>query len=171
MIKDERGIAIVEILVALVIAGLITGTLVTAIYQIYQVTGWGNNELRVQHNLQNAATWLNRDVVSASSAEVNGSQMVLTIPYYPSGSFIYTPTIRTITYTFSAAERILARDSVTSTVTVARYIVSNPFPSPAGTITSTITITLASQAGDVTRSATLHLDMRPEPTPTPTTSP
>ncbi len=162
--RDERGMTLVEILVALAIAGLITGTLVTAIYQIYQVTGWGSNQMRVQHDLQNAATWLNRDVVSASSAEVTDSQMVLTIPYYPSGSSIYTPTIRTITYTFSAPERILARDSVTSTVTVARHVEDVAF-SGTDTVTSAITITLTSQAGVVTGSATLHLDMRPEPTP------
>lgn len=166
MMKDESAMTLVEILVALAIAGLITGTLVTAIYQIYQRTGWGSNQMRVQHDLQNAATWLNRDVVSASSAEVTGSQMILTIPYFSSGTYTYTADIRTITYTFSTAERILARDSVTSTVTVARHIVSSPFP-PTDTITSTITITLTSQAGDVTGSATLHLDMRPEPTPTP----
>jgi len=164
MIGDERGMTLVEILVALAITGLITGTLVTGIYQIYQVTGWGSNQMRVQHDLQNAATWVNRDVVSASSADVSGSQMVLTIPYFPSGTFTYTADIRTITYTHSAADRALTRDSGVSTVTVARHIVSNPFP-PTDTITSTITITLISQAGVVTGSATLHLDMRPDSTP------
>ena len=162
--RDERGMTLVEILVALAIAGLITGTLVTAIYQIYQVTGWGSNQMRVQHDLQNAATWLNRDVVSASSADVSDSQMILTIPYFSSGTYTYTADIRTITYTFSTAEKTLARDSVTSTVTVARHVDSIGF-SPTGTVTSAITITLISQAGDVTGSATLHLDMRPEPMP------
>jgi len=156
---------LVEILVALAITGLITGILVTAIYQIYQVTGWGSNQMRVQHDLQNAATWLNRDVVSASSAEVTGSQMILTIPYYPSGTYTYTADIRTITYTFSTAEKTLARDSVTSTVTVARHVEDVAF-SGTGTVTSVITITITSQASDVTGSATLHLDMRPEPMPT-----
>jgi len=151
MIRDERGMTLVEILVALAIAGLITGTLVTAIYQIYQVTGWGNNELVVQHDLQNAATWLNRDVVCASSAEVSGSQMVLTIPYRMTDPII-------ITYTHSASQ--LIRDSEGSTATVARHVDSVDF-SPTGTVTSAITITLTSQAGVVTGSATLHLDMRP----------
>jgi len=159
--KDERGMTLVEILVGLAITGLITGTLVTAIYQIYQVTGWGNNQLRVQHDLQNAATWLNRDVVSASSADISGTQMVLTIPYLSTDTIL----TRTITYTHSAPW--LTRDCGVSTViTVARHIVTNPFP-PTDTITSSITITLTSQASDVTGSATLQLDMRPEPTPSP----
>ncbi|MEA3459161.1 MAG: prepilin-type N-terminal cleavage/methylation domain-containing protein, partial [Chloroflexota bacterium] len=147
--KDERGMTLVEILVALAITALITGILVTAIYQIYQVTGWGNNEMRVQHDLQNAATWLNRDVVSASSAEVTGSQMVLTIPYFSAGDI----STRTITYTHPVAGGVLTRDSVTSTVTVARHVDSVAF-SATGTVTSTITITITSQASDVTQSAT-----------------
>lgn len=167
MIKDEKGITLTELLVALALTGLIIGPLVTAIYQIYHVTGWGSNQMRVQHDLQNAATWLNRDVISASRADVSGSRMVLTIPYFPSGTFTYTANIYTITYTFSTANKTLTRDSGNSTVTVARHIVSNPFPPLAEPITSTITITLTSQAGDVTQSAILQLDMRPEPTPSP----
>ena len=168
MIRDERGMTLVEILVALAITALITGTLVTAIYQIYQVTGWGSNQMRVQHDLQNAATWLNRDVVSASSAHIaSASQMTLTIPYLDS---MITDTVtvytRVITYTFSITDSTLTRDSGDSTLIVARHV--NSFiPSPTGTVTSVITITITSQAGDVTRSATLHLDMRPEPTPSP----
>ena len=160
MIRDERGMTLVEILVALAITGLITGILVTVIYQIYQVTGWGNNELVVQHDLQNAATWFNRDVVSASSAHiVSASQMTLTIPYVGS---IITDTVytRVITYTFSITNSTLTRDSDDSTLIVARHV--NSFvPSPTGMVTSAIMITLTSQAGDVTGSATLHLDMRP----------
>jgi len=165
MIRDERGMTLVEILVALAITGLITGTLVTAIYQIYQVTGWGSNQMRVQHDLQNAATWLNRDVVSASSAHIaSASQMTLTLPYV--GSIITDTVSRVITYTFSITDSTLTRDSDDSTLIVARHV--NSFiPSPTGTVTSVITITITSQAGDVTRSATLHLDMRPEPTPSP----
>jgi|GEM_PF-1178284 len=166
MMKDESAMTLVEILVALAIAGLITGTLVTAIYQIYQVTGWGSNELQVQHDLQNAATWLNRDVVSASSADVSDSQMVLTIPYFPSGTFTYTADIRIITYTHSITDSTLTRDPGDSTFVVGRHVDSIAF-SPTGTVTSAITITLTSQASVVTGSATLQLDMRPEPMPAP----
>jgi len=166
MIRDERGITLTELLMALAIMGLIIGILVTALYLIYYVTDWGNNEMRVQHDLRNAATWLNRDVLSASSAHiVNPSQMTLTIPYISS---ITTDTIytRVITYTFSITDSTLTRDSGDSRLIVARHI--NSFiPSPTGTVTSAITITISSWAGKVTRSATLHLDMRPEPTPSP----
>jgi type II secretory pathway pseudopilin PulG len=155
MIRDERGIALVELLVVVAIVGLITGTLTTAIYQIYHVTGWGNNELVVQHDLQNAATWLNRDVICAYRARViNETQMVLDIRQDWSGVIT-----RIITYTLSGQE-LVREVSTGSSLPVARHIVSSPFP-PAGTLTSAITITLTSQVGDVAQSATLHLDMRP----------
>jgi len=159
MIRDEKGITLTELLVALAIIGLITGTLVTAIYLIYHVTGWGSNELRVQHDLQNTATWLNRDVISASRAEVTraegSAQMVLTIPY------CITDTI-TITYTYSAADRTLTRDSGDSLLIIARHVDSDPFP-PTGVITApnVITVTLSSKKGDVAGSGTLALKMRP----------
>ena len=163
MIRDEGGMTLVEILVVLAITGLITGILVTVIYQIYQITGWGNNELVVQHDLQNAATWLNRDVISASEAEVISSRMVLTIPT----SIIDTINI---TYTYSEAEGTLSRDSGASSLIIARHVDSVDF-SATDTVTSAIIITITSRASDVTQSATLYLDLRPEPTPTPTTSP
>ena len=159
MMKDERGITLTELLVVLAITAMITGILVTVIYQIFNITDWGNNELRVQHDLQNAATWLNRDVVSASEAGVTDSRMVLTIPY------CITATL-TVTYTYSAADRTLARDSGGSELIVARHVDSVDF-SATGTVTSVIIITITSRASDVTQSATLQLDMRTEPTPTP----
>ena len=158
MIRDERGVTLTELLVALAITGLITGTLVTVMYQINRITSWGNDELVVQHDLQNAATWLNRDVIKARSAEVSDSQMILVIPYYVISETlnIYT---NVITYTFSITDSTLTRDSGYSTLIVARHIVSHPFP-PTDTINSTITITITSQAGDVTESAILYLGMR-----------
>jgi len=160
MMKDERGMTLTELLVVLAITGLITGILVTALYQIYQITTWGNNELVVQHDLQNAATWLNRDVVSASEAEIIGSRMVLTIPT----SIIDTINI---TYTYSEAEGTLTRDSGGSSLIIARRVDSVDF-SATDTVTSAIIITITSRASDVTQSAALQLDMRTEPTPTPT---
>ena len=156
MIKGERGITIVELLVALAITALMIGTLVTAIYQIFDITGWGNAQLVVQHDLQNAATWLNRDVLTASRAEVSGSQMVLKVP-----DFAGTIVTRTITYTLAAGGTLILKSSDSSLV-IARHVDSNPFPA-AGVITApnVITVTLHSSKGDVPGSGTFALKMRP----------
>jgi len=153
MIRNERGVSLVELILVLAIMGLIIGVLATAIYQIVDITSRGNSEMVVQHDLRNAAVWLNRDVLSASEAEVIGSRMVLTIP-----TFI-TTTIN-ITYTYSEADGTLTRDSGDSTMMVARRVNSFAF-SATGMVTSAITITITSRVGDVAQSVTLHLDMRP----------
>jgi len=154
MIRDERGITLVELLVVLAITAMITGILVTVIYQIYQITARGNDELVVQHDLQNAATWLNRDVLTASEADVSGSRMTLTIPYSITDTTILT---RTITYTYSETVGTLTRNSVT----IARYVYTDPFPS-VGIIEApnVVTVTLSSKAGDVPGSGTFALKMR-----------
>jgi len=156
MIRDERGITVTELLAVLAITGLIIGTLATVIFQIFDITGWGNSTLVVQHDLRNAATWLNRDVLTASSAKVSGSQMILTIPTS------ITSTIN-ITYTYSAANGTLTRESGSSSLIVARYVISDPFPSLLEPIEapSVVTVTLSSSKGDVPGSGTFALKMRP----------
>ncbi len=159
--RGERGITVTELIVGLAIAALIVGILATVIYQIFDITGWGNSMLVVQHDLRNAATWLNRDVLTASRAEVSSSQMVLYVPYYsPAVADFLT---RTITYTLSGDE-LLREDHGGSSLVLARYVDPSRFSfSPTGTVLapSTITVTLASKKGDVPGSGTFALKMRP----------
>jgi Tfp pilus assembly protein FimT len=174
--RSEKGITLIELLLALAIAALITGILVTAIYQIPRITGQGNKELVVQHDLQNAATWLNRDVASASSVRVSDSQMVLTVPYCVTDT-------TTITYTYSAADRTLTRDSGDSPLIIARRVASVTFPLTDTVGPNAVTVTLFSEEGGVAGSNTLALAMRPSEgdwetplpgppaTPTPTATP
>ena len=159
MIRDEKGVTLPELLLVLAIIAVIASALVGTIYQIFNVTDRGSSEMAVQHDLRNAAVWLNRDVLSASEAEVIGSedepQMVLTIP-----TFI-TSTIN-ITYTYSTTTRGLVRIADTSLVTVARNIVSNPFPSVGTIITApnVVTVNLVSLEGNVLGSGEFALKMR-----------
>ena len=158
--KDERGITLVELLVVLAITGLIVGILATVIYQIFDITGWGNSTLVVQHDLQNAATWLNRDVLTASRAEVSGSQMVLEVPYYNTAVADFLT--RTITYTLSGDE-LLREDASGSTLVLARYVDPSRFsfsPTDIVTAPNVITVTLFSKEGDVRGSGTFALKMR-----------
>lgn len=167
---DERGVTLTELLVTLAIAGLITGTLVTAIYQIYQVTGWGSNELRVQHDLENAATWLLRDVQMADPTltDANGSTLnLMWNDMYRDRNATYQ-----VSYQVSGTNlvRTVAMDYVpASTLAVSRYIAhpSHVVFSLSGTadISPTLTAVITSTAGQVVKSATLRIEMRPRPVP------
>ncbi len=166
MIRDERGVSLPELILVIAIIVLITGALATAIYQIVNITNRGNNELAVQHDLRNAATWLNRDVLSASRAKVDSPKageysMTLEVPYLKTTSEV-TTTISYITYTYYEDTGDLTRYSDGSSVTIARHIVTNPFP-PLGTIIDApdvVTITLGSLEGNVPGSGTFALKMR-----------
>ncbi len=149
---DQRGRTIVELLVTLAITGLMVGMLSTVMYQVGDMSARGNNQLRVQHDLQNAAIWLNRDVLCASPpAAISGTRMVLTCPDLVNNSS------HTITYTLASPDLVRSHSNG-STLTVARHVISVDFTSP---VSSCVLITITSQAGDVKGNAPLRLDMRP----------
>lgn len=163
MIRDERGVTLTELLLVLAVSGMIIGVLAGAIYQISTVVSRGNSELGVQHDLQNAATWLNRDVLSASSATFGGYEetgiytMTLVVPHLVSETILY----RYVTYTYSEETEDLTRDYGGSSLIVARHISANPFTS-TGTIEAPdpVTVTLRSREGNVPGTGKFALKMR-----------
>jgi prepilin-type N-terminal cleavage/methylation domain-containing protein len=76
--KRQTGMTMVELVVAIAVTGIIVTFLGTAIYQIITVSGYGNDRLSAQHELQNAASWFNLDT-QQSVAATGGSQLVLTL--------------------------------------------------------------------------------------------
>ena len=74
----QAGMTMVELVMTVAITGIIVTFLGTAIYQIINVSGYGNDRLSAQHELQNAAAWFNVDV-QQSVAATGGSQLVLTL--------------------------------------------------------------------------------------------
>ena len=77
--KDERGITLVELVIATAITGLIVSFLGTAIYQILTVTEYGNDKLAAMHELQNSAYWVSIDGQMASTADASNG-LTLTLP-------------------------------------------------------------------------------------------
>ena len=125
MIKDQRGFTLVELVMAIAITGLIIGILGTAIFQIVNVTGYGNDRMIATHELQNAAHWVSLDGQRASSAS-GGNELVLTLPDNSS-----------ITYTVNGTE--LYRVTSDSQMRLAQNISSANFSTENHTITMIIT--------------------------------
>jgi prepilin-type N-terminal cleavage/methylation domain-containing protein len=167
MIRGERGTTLAELLLVLAIIGVIASALAMAIYQIFNVTGWGSSELGVQHDLQTAATWLNRDVLSASRVMVDSPEdgvyrMTLDVPYPITSTEGLTITIRYVTYAYSEDTGDLTRDADGSALIVARHIIANPFPASGSVIDAPdpVTVTLRSREGNIPGSGTFALKMR-----------
>ena len=126
MIKDnQKGITIVEILVAVAISGMIAGLIGTAIYQFFSVTDRGSDEIVALHNVQNAAHWFNLDGQEAGSA-IGGSSLGLTMP-----------DASTVTYAVSGTE--LIRIAGATRITVARNVTGLNFDVDGRIVTMIIT--------------------------------
>src|SRR3972149_7510665 len=89
--KGERGMTLVELLVAIAVTGIIVVFLGTAVYQIITVSASGNDRLIALHELQNAAYWFNSDAQQAVDASVGaGLSLILSdnssVPHSLSGT-------------------------------------------------------------------------------------
>src|SRR4030042_6464288 len=111
--KRQEGMTMVELIAAVAVTGIIVAFLGTAIYQIFTVSGYGNDRVPAQHELQNAAAWFNLDAQGAITA-TGGSQLVLKLSDNS-----------TVTYSLVGTE--LRRSSGGPQMTLARNISSVTF--------------------------------------------
>jgi len=111
--NGQKGMTMVELLVAIAVTGIIVVFLGTAIYQIITVSAYGNDRLTAMHELQNSAHWFNLDGQKAVTANVNG-ELLLTIS-------------ETSSITYSLVGKELRRMADGSQMTLARNITSADF--------------------------------------------
>ncbi len=123
--NGQKGMTMVELLVAVAVTGIIVVFLGTAIYQIITVSEYGNDRLTAMHELQNSAHWFNLDGQKAATANVNG-ELLLTIS-------------ETTSITYSLVGTELRRTSGGSPMTLARNIASAAFSIDNRVITMSLT--------------------------------
>jgi prepilin-type N-terminal cleavage/methylation domain-containing protein len=111
--KKQAGMTMVELMMTIAITGIIVTFLGTAVYQIINVSGYGNDRLSAQHELQNAASWFNVDI-QQSVAATGGNQLVLTLS-------------DNTTVTYSLVGNVLRRTSSGPYMTLALNISSAAF--------------------------------------------
>jgi len=137
---DQRGMTLVETLLAAGIATMIAGVLGSCVFLFMRVTEQGNDQLRAQHDVQNTGYWLAWDGERAETTAVDGyaGDMTLILDWTDDGQD------HTVTYYRSGTGGInLQRDDDNGTVItgkiVARYVSSVDFSISNGLITATIT--------------------------------
>ncbi len=128
--NGQKGMTIAELVVAIATAGIIVVFLGTAVYQIFNVSGYGNDQLTATHELENVAHWFNIDGQGAKAA-TGGATLALTMG--DNSSVIYTlagTEIRRITET---EEMILARNIASASFTIeARLVTMSLTATPPG---------------------------------------
>ena len=112
-LKDEKGLTLVELLIAGAITALIGGMLSTAIYQFIMTSERGNEKLEALHDVQNAGYWLTRDGLRAETINlVDGAPPAdnLTLTWTNEGQ------THTITYSLSGTDLERARSGNITTI-------------------------------------------------------
>jgi len=147
--NDQRGMTMVELVMAIATTGIIVVFLGTAIYQIITVSGYGNDRLTATHELENVAHWFNIDGQGAKTAEV-GSTLELTMTDNSS-----------ITYTLSGTEML--RSAAGYEMTLARNISDANFTINNRVVTMSLTAVPPGRYG-VSENGTYQVYLRPAET-------
>ena len=121
--NSQKGMALVELLVAVAITGLIVGGLGTAIYMIVTATERGNDEATVLHDIRNPSYWISYDAQMTDTTDlVDGDPGVdsMILEWIDEhGNSHYS------SYSLSGTELKRTYDGMTTTV--ARYVSSIEF--------------------------------------------
>ncbi len=139
--NTQHGFTLIELLVVLAILSILTGLLVTVIYQFLTIPRWGNAQLAVDHDLRNAGLWLMRDGNQSRSFDT------VTCTF---------DTGRGPTYAYVLSGTELQRTSGGQTLVVAHHV-SGLACSTAG---SRAIVQLDVTKGDVSASQTFTVTMR-----------
>jgi len=161
--RSQRGFTLLELMLVIAISALITSGLAMTLYQLSHLTVKGQSELKAQHQLQNVASWLNRDVVQASKAIVGSSTMTLTLPHYAFGQDVVVSE-GDIGYSFSDEDDTLTRTHDGSSLIIGREISSISFE-PAGIVTDTLSVTVTVSFRGIERTSALRFDFRLDTAP------
>jgi prepilin-type N-terminal cleavage/methylation domain-containing protein len=144
--KRQEGMTMVELVVAIAVTGIIVVFLGTAIYQIINVSEYGNARLTALHELQNAAYWFNLDSQGARTA-TGGNQLALTLADNS-----------TISYSLVGTE--LRRTSGGPYITLSRNITSASFAVNNRIVTMSLTSSPAGRS-NVSENRTYMVSLRP----------
>ncbi len=119
--NTQKGMTMVELVVATAVTGIIVVFLGTAIYQIMTVTGYGNNRLIAAHEMENAAYWFNLDGQQAVTAS-GGSGLSLTLSDNSTVTFSLTGT--ELRRTTGGNNMILARNIASLNFSVSNRVIT-----------------------------------------------
>jgi Tfp pilus assembly protein PilE len=144
--NGQKGMTMVELVVAIATTGIIVVFLGTANYQIITVSGYGNDRLTATHELENIAHWFNIDGQEAKAA-TGGSALALTMADNSS-----------ITYTLAGTE--MHRTASGYSMTLARNIASASFSINNRVVTMSLTASPPGRYG-VSENGTYHVYLRP----------
>lgn len=162
---DEGGFSLLETLLASAISAMVMGAVVASIFMFNRLSIAQQDSLSVSHQMQQATSMLNHDVVSASSGTISEEgddrSLSLLVPEYVYGAS-EEPVTKTVSYDYAADAGTLTRDEGSGAMEIARHLSSLDF-GPSGEISTTVRITVGASRGDSVKEARLILYRRVGP--------
>lgn len=117
---EQKGFALIGLLVGVAIVGLISSSAGLAVSQSIRFSHWGNDKFEALHDIENAAYWISRDGRMADTTDlVDGAQPVSGVTFqwvdqFDLGSVQHTSTYQIvgneIHRNYDGVTRILARN-------------------------------------------------------------
>lgn len=154
--SDQRGMTLIELLVATAITALIVALIGSVIYQFISVTERGNAQLSALHDIQNAARWISHDGQMAESTDlIDGDPPVSSVRLDWTDEY---GTSHFSTYSLSGTE--LQRNCDGSVITVARHISAAEFSITGDVLTAKLKSSPPGRWG-VSEEETLKVCLRP----------
>jgi type II secretory pathway pseudopilin PulG len=126
--KDQRGITIVELLVALTIIGFVASGVAMAISQMFSVHASATNRVTAIREVQNAGYWVSHDahmaqsIIDEDDEETTGVEELLILSWIE-----WDGTMNKVTYTIVNGEliRTIVKNGDTTVSMVAQFIKSS----------------------------------------------
>jgi type II secretory pathway pseudopilin PulG len=120
--KSQKGITMLELLMAFAVTAIITGGISATLYQMVIGSARASNHMTVVKQVQNAGYWVSRDAQAAQSVavdegEATGFPLILTWTDW-------NDTLNTVTYTLDGTE--LRRDDGVEQRAVAQFVDVDP---------------------------------------------
>jgi len=129
--KDQRGFTLLELLIAILLTGIITGSISMTILQVFNMNTRTSNHMTAVRQVQHAGFWVSPDVQMAQGVVTGGSPgVLLTLTWNEGGTGIPHEVIYTLV-DMSGGLQILWREhyidigsgpELDSTTKVAEYI-------------------------------------------------
>ncbi len=165
---NQGGFTLIELIIAMGIGGILLGVVTVMLLQMNRLTILHQDALRASHQLQQAASLLNRDVVGAASgavtASADGVTLTLDILTIPTFGAVDEPITTTVTYVYSEADQTLRRTDSLGPSIISRQVTELDL-GPSGPISSTLWVTMTVTSPVHEQQMTLELHRRLDATP------
>jgi prepilin-type N-terminal cleavage/methylation domain-containing protein len=182
--KNQRGFTLIELIIAIAITTLITGGVVSALFQVYNVNTLNSNHMTATRQVQNAGFWISQDSQMAQivdtaddggTAEIEilflswtgwgydigddrGTNYVEIVYYYDAATYeIWRNEVKTTTIYDSNGGQVGTPTISSSLIRVAQFITSTTTTLSV----NKIELTIVAEVGDSSEQRTYEVSPRP----------